>query len=87
MSTDFTDTILEWESKGLSNEKIKPLVTVNHSLQKLRWMNILAIRVKLKEGCLKQDKINFGSKKCSKFMSWDLNANFILKDCFFGAFN
>ena len=27
-----TDTIVEWESKWLSNEKIKPLTRVNHSL-------------------------------------------------------
>ena len=34
------NTIAEWESKGLSNEKIKSLFTANHSLSpKLVWMN------------------------------------------------
>ena len=35
-----TNTIAEWESKGLSNEKIKSLFSANHSLSpKLVWMN------------------------------------------------
>ena len=36
-SDGLKDAIVEWESKGLSNEKIKTLITANHSLSpKLR---------------------------------------------------
>ena len=49
-----TDTILEWGSKWLSNEKIKLLITTNNSLfQKLIWMNNAMIKVIFKGSCLK----------------------------------
>ena len=49
-----TDTILEWGSKWLSNEKIKLLITTNNSLsQKLIWMNNAMIEVTFKGSCLK----------------------------------
>ena len=32
MPTGLSDTIIEWESKGLSNERVKPPVAANHSL-------------------------------------------------------
>ena len=40
MPASLTNTILEWESKGLSNENIRPPTTANNSLfPKLRWTN------------------------------------------------
>ena len=57
MSAGLTDTIVEWESKELSNEKIKFPIKANHSLSpKLRWM------------LLETRQSNFYSKKCSKFI-------------------
>ena len=42
-------TISQWESKGLSNEKNKPLNTANKSLSpKLVWMNNPKIRLRFK---------------------------------------
>ena len=44
----------EWESKGLSNEKIEPPYTANKSLfPKSVWMNKSRIRLEFKESCLK----------------------------------
>ena len=63
------DTSTEWKSKGLPNEKIKSLFTANHSLPpKLIWINNSRIRVEFKVSCLKQDKYNFSSKQCSRFI-------------------
>ena len=46
MSAGITETIVEWESKWFSNEKIKPPVTANHSLSgKPIWMNDSSIRI------------------------------------------
>ena len=40
MAAGFTDTIVEWKSKGLSNGKIKSHITVNRSISpKLILMN------------------------------------------------
>ena len=48
------DTISEWESKGLSNEKIKPPYTTNKSLfPKKVWMNNSRIKLEFKGSCLK----------------------------------
>ena len=45
MSACLTKTIVEWESKWLSNENIEPSITVNHSFSpKLRWMNNSKVR-------------------------------------------
>ena len=52
------DTISEWESKGLSDGKMKPAFTVNNSLSpKLVWMNNSTIRTEFKGSCLKQGKV------------------------------
>ena len=60
MPAGITNTIVEWESKGLSNEEIKLSFTANnyHS-PKLRWINNWKIRAEFKESFLKQDKITF----------------------------
>ena len=40
MAACLTDAIIEWDSKGLSNEKDELLVRGNYSLSpKLIWMN------------------------------------------------
>ena len=49
------NTISEWESKGLSNEKIKPFYTVNKILSpKLQW-NKSRLRLRFEGSCLKQE--------------------------------
>ena len=54
------DSIIKWESKGVTNEKIKPPFTANyHCLSaNLTWMNNSKMRVKFTGNCLKQDKSN-----------------------------
>ena len=48
------DTVSEWESKGLSNEKFKAPDTANKSLSpKLVWMNNSRIKLEFKGSCLK----------------------------------
>ena len=60
MPAGLTNTIVEWESKELSNEKITPPTTTNNSLfPKLRWTNNSKIRVEFNGCCLKQDKVAF----------------------------
>ena len=69
MSAVLADTIVEWKSRGLSNEKIRPPINANHSISpKQRWMNNSIIRVDFKRSCLKQDKTTFTPPKCSKFI-------------------
>ena len=49
-----TDTVVEWESKDLSNKKIKSPTTANHSLSpKFIWINSWRIRVRFKGGFVK----------------------------------
>ena len=54
------DTISEWKSKGLSNEKFTPPYTANKSLSpELLWNNS-RVRLKFEGSCLKQqDKAPF----------------------------
>ena len=58
------DTISEWESKGLSNEKFTCTYIANVNVSpKLLWMNNSRIRLKIKGTCLKQeDKATFTPK-------------------------
>ena len=57
------ETILEWECKGLSNEKFKLPYTANKTLSpKLIYYNCKT-KLKFKRSCLKQeDKIDFTPK-------------------------
>ena len=60
-------TTVERESKVLSNEKIKPSFTTNHSLSPtLVWMNNSRIRLEFKRSCWKQDKVTFTTNNVSK---------------------
>ena len=50
--------ILEWKSKGISEENIKPLKTINNILNPLlEYDNKL--KLKFNGSCLRQDKITF----------------------------
>ena len=54
------DTAVQWESRGLLNEKVKPPVTANYSLSpKVIRMYNSSIGVKFKGSCFKQDKVTF----------------------------
>ena len=73
LPTGLTDTIIvEWESNGLPNQKIKHPITANHSLSPgLRWMNNSRIRLEFKENYLKQDKTTFTKiiyRLCTRYM-------------------
>ena len=79
----------------MSNEKINPLNTTNNSLSpKLRWLNNSKRKKEFKVSCLKQDKLSFTLRNVVNLFivyvldtwSQDLNTDFILKDCLFGAF-
>ena len=87
-------TIVKWESKWLLNEKIKPPITANNSLSpKLSWMNNSKVTVEFKRSCLKQDKVTFTPRNVVNLSTvyeldaWskELNIDFTLKDCLFGA--
>ena len=80
----------------MSNEKIKTLITADHSLSpKLRWMNDSSIKVEVKVSCLKQDKLTFTPRNIVDLVivyeldrwSQDLSIDFTLKDCLFELSN
>ena len=94
MPAGITDTIVELKSKQLSNERTKFPITAYNSLSpKLRWINNSKIRVEFKGSCLIQDKVTFTQRNVIYLFivyvldTWskELNANFTLKDFFFGA--
>ena len=58
------DQVLSWQSKGVSNESIKPPTTSNNSLTpEFSYYNNTRTRVKFKESCLKQSNFTFTHKK------------------------
>ena len=58
------DRVLSWQSKGVSNESIKPPTTSNNSLTpELNYYNNIRTRVKFKGSCLKQSNFTFTHKK------------------------
>ena len=78
----------------MSNEKFTLPFTSNRSLSpKLGWINNSRIRLELKVSCLKQDKAPFSPNNVVNWYiayelniwSQDLNVEFTLKDCLFGA--
>ena len=57
------DCLLSWQSKGLSNESIKPPTTSNYSLNpKLSYYDT-KIRVKFTRSCLREPNFTFTHKK------------------------
>ena len=94
MPAGLTDTIVERESKGLSNEKINFPITSNHSLSpNVICMYNSRMRVRFKGSYLKQYKVTFTPKNVVNLFTVyeldrlpeNLNAEFTLKNCFFGA--
>ena len=89
-----TSTVSEWGSKRFLNEKFKTPYTSNKSFSpKLIWNNFRII-LKLQGSCLKQEnKATFISNNAINLFivfelerwSRDLNTDFFLKDCLFGA--
>ena len=57
------DRVLSWQSKGISNESIKPPTTSNNSLNPRLSYNDTKIKVQFTGGCLKQPKFMFTHKK------------------------
>ena len=55
--------MLSWQSKGLSNESIKPPATSNNSLNPRLSYNDTKIKVKFTGSYLKQPKFMFTHKK------------------------
>ena len=85
MPVGITNKIIDWESKGLSNEKIKPPITANYSLPlKLIWMNNSKIRVEFKGSCLEQDKVTFTPRNVvNLFTAYQLDMVTRLKHWFY----
>ena len=86
------DRLLSWQSKGISNESIKPLTTSDNSLNpKLSYYGAKS-RVQFTESCLKQPNFTFTHKKVVNiYIVYELRAsssNFsdpTLKNCLFSA--
>ena len=53
------DHVLSWQSKGISNESIKPTATSNNSLNPRVSYNDTKIKVQFTGSCLKQPKFTF----------------------------
>ena len=86
------DRVLSWQSKGISNESIKPPTTSDNSLNpKLSYYGTKT-RVQFIGSCLKQPNFTFTHKKVVNiYIVYELRAsssNFsdpALKNCFFSA--
>ena len=58
------DYVLTWQSKGLSDESLKPPATSDNSLTPtISYYYASKIRVKFNRSCLNQDKVMFNHKK------------------------
>ena len=57
------DRVLSCQSKGISNESIKPPITSNNSLNPRLSYNDTKIKVQFTGSCLKQPKCTFTQKK------------------------
>ena len=91
---DVIDRVLSWQSKGLSNESIKPPTTTNNSLTP--ELNYYGTKTKIKftGGCLKQSHHIFTHKKVVNiYIVYELAASSshtsdpTMKNCLFGAVN
>ena len=65
------DRVLSWQSKGLSNESIKPPATSNYSLNPKLSYNT-KIRVQFTRSCLKQPNFTFTHKKVVNILFMNL---------------
>ena len=85
-----TESISSWESKGLSNQIIKPPTTSNNSLAPTLKYTGKRMYAKFNGGCFKQDKIIFNhGKTVNLYIVYDLklnlnNSDHTLQNCLFG---
>ena len=86
------DRVLSWQSKGISNENIKPPATSNNSLNPRLSYNDTKIKVQFTGSCLKQPKSTFTHKKVVNiYIVYELGASSsnindpAIKNCLFGA--
>ena len=84
--------MLSWQSKGISNESIKPPTTSNNSLNPRLSYNDTKIKVQFTGSCLKQPKFTFTHKKVVNiYIVYELGASSsnvndpTIKNCLFGA--
>ena len=63
-----TDYVLSWQSKGISNESIKPSTTSNNSLNPRLSYYGTKVRVHFTKSCLKQSNHIFTHKKNCKYL-------------------
>ena len=93
MVINVIDRVLSWQSKGLSNESIKPLNTSDNILKpSLSYYPESRIKVKFTRNCLIQNKIIFIHEKIVNiYITYELGAstshssNPTLKNCLFRA--
>ena len=88
------DRVLSWQSKGISNESIKPPTTSNNSLNPRLSYNDTKIKVRFTGSCLKQPKSTFTHKNVGNiYIVYELGAcsshssDPTIKNCLFGAVN
>ena len=86
------DRVLSWQSKGISNESIKPPTTSNNSLNPRLSYNDTKIKVPFTRSCLKQPKFKFAHKKIVNiYIVYELvtssshSSDPKIKNCLFGA--
>ena len=87
-----TDYVLSWQSKGLSNERIKPSTTSNNSLNPRLSYYDTKVRVEFTKSCLKESNHIFTHKKIVNiYLVYELAASSshtsdpTIKNCLFGA--
>ena len=86
------DCVLSWQSKGISNESIKPPTTSNNSLNPRISYNDTKLKVQFTGSFLKLPKFTFTHKKVVNiYIVYELGASSshssdpTIKNCFFGA--
>ena len=86
-----TDYISSWESKGLSDETIKPPSTSDNSVNPKVSYYGTKTRLEFRGSCLKQDKSTFNhGKTVNIYIAYELNKTYdktnpTLVNCLFGA--
>ena len=87
-----TDRVLSWQSKGLSNETIKPPTTSNNSLNPRLSHNDTKIKAQFTGSCVKQPNFTFTHKKVVNiYVVYELGASSshdsdpTIQNFFFGA--
>ena len=83
-----TDYVLSWQSKGLSNETIKPSTTSNNSLNPRLSYYGTKVRAQFTKSCLKQSNYIFTHKKIVNIYiaaSSSHTSNPTIKNVLFGA--